>query len=138
VSAQQKPRSKYIAQLSDEERKRLDTLIQSGKHRARQLLKARVLLKADESDAGVEPGDSYDTARPVLADLSALSPDGYCPANVMPSIRTVGESVPRRKVRSLAGVRLANICIRLPAMVISATGSARAPSRIMKPAAPRL
>jgi len=58
VTAKQKPRSKYIVQLSDEERKRLDTLIQSGKHPARQLLKARVLLKADESDAGAGWSDS--------------------------------------------------------------------------------
>ena len=50
--AKRKPRSKYIVQLSDEERKRLETLIQSYKHRARQLLKARVLLKVDESDTG--------------------------------------------------------------------------------------
>jgi hypothetical protein len=52
VTAKQKSRSKFIVQLSDEERGRLDTLIQNGKHRARQLLKARILLKADESDAG--------------------------------------------------------------------------------------
>ena len=36
---------------------------------------------------------------------------------------------------ALAG---ANIACNVPAMVNSATGSARAPSRIMKPAAPRL
>jgi poly-gamma-glutamate capsule biosynthesis protein CapA/YwtB (metallophosphatase superfamily) len=58
VTAKQKPRSKYIVQLSDEERERLDTLIQNGKHRARQLLKARILLKADASDAGAGWGDS--------------------------------------------------------------------------------
>jgi poly-gamma-glutamate capsule biosynthesis protein CapA/YwtB (metallophosphatase superfamily) len=44
--------------LSDEERERLDTLIQNGKHRARQLLKARILLKADASDAGAGWSDS--------------------------------------------------------------------------------
>ena len=49
---------KYVVQLSDEERERLDTLIQSGKHRARQLLKARILLKADESDARAGWNDS--------------------------------------------------------------------------------
>jgi len=52
VTAKRKTRSKYIVRLSDEERERFDTLIQNGKHRARQLLKARVLLKADASDAG--------------------------------------------------------------------------------------
>lgn len=60
------------------------------------------------------------------------------PAMVSPSTRTVGASVPRRNCRSSAGVRWRNMSFRLPAMVISLTGSARAPSRIMKPAAPRL
>jgi poly-gamma-glutamate capsule biosynthesis protein CapA/YwtB (metallophosphatase superfamily) len=58
VTTKQKSRSKYIVQLSDEERERLDTLIQNGKHRARQLLKARILLKADASDAGAGWNDS--------------------------------------------------------------------------------
>jgi transposase len=43
---------KYIVKLSDEERERLVKLIQTGRHRARQALKARILLKADVSDAG--------------------------------------------------------------------------------------
>ena len=60
------------------------------------------------------------------------------PAIVIPSMRSVGAFVPYLKRRSSAGVRWANISTRLPAMVISATGSASAPSRIMKPAAPRL
>jgi len=58
VTAKQKSRSKYIVQLSDEERLRLDTLIQNGEHRARQLLKARILLKADATDAGAGWNDS--------------------------------------------------------------------------------
>jgi hypothetical protein len=58
VSAKRETRSKYIVRLSDEERERLDTLIQNGKHRARQLLKARILLKADASDAGAGWSDS--------------------------------------------------------------------------------
>jgi poly-gamma-glutamate capsule biosynthesis protein CapA/YwtB (metallophosphatase superfamily) len=58
VTAEQKTRSKYVVQLSEEERERLTTLIQSGKHRARQLLKARILLKADASDAGAGWNDS--------------------------------------------------------------------------------
>src|SRR3954454_6513230 len=63
---------------------------------------------------------------------------GQAPAIVISSTLTVGESVPRRNTRSLAGVRLAYISGKVPAMVISATGSASAPSRIMNPAAPRL
>ena len=58
MTAKQKSRSKYIVQLSDEEREQLDALIQNGKHRARQLLKARILPKADASDAGAGWNDS--------------------------------------------------------------------------------
>ena len=58
MTAKQKTRGKYVVRLSDEERERLNALIQTGKHRARQLLKARVLLKADASDAGVGWSDS--------------------------------------------------------------------------------
>jgi hypothetical protein len=36
----------------DEERERLNTLIRAGKHAARQLTKARILLKADASETG--------------------------------------------------------------------------------------
>ena len=44
--------------LSDEEREQLNTLIQKGKHRARQLVKARILLKADASEPGEGWSDS--------------------------------------------------------------------------------
>ena len=43
---------KYVVRLSDEEREQLETLIRKGKGPARRLLKARILLKADVSDAG--------------------------------------------------------------------------------------
>ena len=49
---------KYVVKLSDEERERLNTLIHSGKHRAGQLVKARILLKADASEAGDGWSDS--------------------------------------------------------------------------------
>jgi len=52
VTAKQRPITKYIVRLSNEERDRLNTLIQTGRHRARQVLKARILLKADASAAG--------------------------------------------------------------------------------------
>ena len=52
MTAQQTSLRKYIVKLSDEERERLNTLIQTGKHGARQVLKARILLKADASEAG--------------------------------------------------------------------------------------
>jgi len=43
---------RYVVRLSDEEREHLSAVIQTGKHPARKLLKARILLKADASDAG--------------------------------------------------------------------------------------
>ena len=43
---------KYVVRLNDEEREQLETLIRKGKGPARRLLKARILLKADVSDAG--------------------------------------------------------------------------------------
>jgi transposase len=49
---------KYLVRLSDEEREQLSSLIQSGRHAARKLLKARILLKADASEAGEGWSDS--------------------------------------------------------------------------------
>jgi len=43
---------KYVVRLSGEEREQLKTLIRKGKSPARRLLKARILLKADVSEAG--------------------------------------------------------------------------------------
>ena len=43
---------RYIVMLSADERERLNTLIQKGTSPARQVLKARILLKADASEAG--------------------------------------------------------------------------------------
>ncbi len=43
---------KYIFKVGADARERLKALIQKGKATARQLLKARILLKADASDAG--------------------------------------------------------------------------------------
>ncbi len=48
----------YIVKLSAEERAQLNTLIHTGKHPARQLTKARILLKADASEAGEGWSDS--------------------------------------------------------------------------------
>ena len=49
---------KYVVRLSADEREQLDTLIRKGKGPARRLLKARILLKADISDAGPGWSDS--------------------------------------------------------------------------------
>src|SRR5947199_4384340 len=43
---------KYVVRLSGEEHERLQALIRKGKGPARRLLKARILLKADVSEAG--------------------------------------------------------------------------------------
>ena len=43
---------KYVVRLSGEERERLETLVRKGKSPARRVLKARILLKADVSEAG--------------------------------------------------------------------------------------
>ncbi len=52
MTAKQPVVKKYIVKLSSDERERLNVLIQKGKAPARQLLKARILLKADASEAG--------------------------------------------------------------------------------------
>ena len=46
------PVKKYVVRLSGEEREQLEELIGKGKSAARRLLKARILLKADISEAG--------------------------------------------------------------------------------------
>jgi Homeodomain-like domain len=43
---------KYVVKLSTEERERLEAIIISGKRSAQLITKARILLKADTSDAG--------------------------------------------------------------------------------------
>ena len=49
---------KYVVRLSGEERQELETLIRKGKSQAGRLLKARILLKADVSEAGEGWSDS--------------------------------------------------------------------------------
>src|SRR6266540_345328 len=49
---------RYVVRLSGEERDRLETLIRKGKSPAQRLLKARILLKADVSEAGEGWSDS--------------------------------------------------------------------------------
>ena len=58
MTAKQASVKKYIVKLSDEERERLNTLIHKGKHRAGQLVRARILLKADASETGEGWSDS--------------------------------------------------------------------------------
>src|SRR5437660_7686128 len=49
---------KYVVRLSGEERERLEALIRKGKSPAQRVLKARILLKADASEAGEGWSDS--------------------------------------------------------------------------------
>jgi hypothetical protein len=49
---------RYVVRLSAEEREQLQNLIQKGKSPANRLLKARILLKADISEAGEGWSDS--------------------------------------------------------------------------------
>jgi hypothetical protein len=49
---------KYVVRLGAEEREQLNDLIRSGKRSAQLLTKARILLKADVSDAGEGWSDS--------------------------------------------------------------------------------
>jgi transposase len=58
VAAKEIAVKRYVVKLNDEERDRLNTLIHAGKHPARQLMKARILLKADASEAGEGWSDS--------------------------------------------------------------------------------
>jgi Homeodomain-like domain len=91
---------RYVVRLSEEERDRLNRLIRSGRHRARQLVRARILLKADASPAGEAWSDSQiaaaldtsvDTVARTRRDLvengldAALS-HAYSPASAQPRI----------------------------------------------------
>lgn len=58
MTAKQIAMKKYVVKLSDEERSRLNTLIHTGKRAAWQITKARILLKADASEAGDGWSDS--------------------------------------------------------------------------------
>ena len=52
MSAREVSVKKYVVRLSGEEREHLAALIRKGKGPAQRLLKARILLKADVSEAG--------------------------------------------------------------------------------------
>ena len=49
---------KYVVKLSAEERERLEVLVRAGKNSAQMLTRARILLKADVSEAGDGWSDS--------------------------------------------------------------------------------
>ena len=63
---------KYVVKLSAEERERLLAMIRSGKHPARKLMRARILLKADVSEAG-EAWSDCQIAQALDAGLATVS-----------------------------------------------------------------
>lgn len=58
MTAKQSAVKKYVVKLSDDERARLNAMIHKGKHPAWRITKARILLKADASEAGDGWSDS--------------------------------------------------------------------------------
>ena len=100
MTGQEASIKKYIVRLSADERERLNAVINAGKHPARKLLKARILLKADVSADGEGWSDSriaeaLDTsADTVLRTRQRLVEEGvdgalaykYSPASARPRI----------------------------------------------------
>lgn len=65
---------KYIIKLSKEERSLLDNIIRKGKHGAQKILRARILLKADQSSGrkwltDAEIASALDTSIPTVERL---------------------------------------------------------------------
>jgi len=58
MAAKENSVKRYVVRLSADERERLEALIRKGKSPAQRLLKARILLKADVSEAGEGWSDS--------------------------------------------------------------------------------
>src|ERR1700687_3733636 len=62
---------KYVVKLSGDERQQLNDLIHKGKRSAQQIMKARILLKADTSEAG-EAGSAGQMVRALETSLSTV------------------------------------------------------------------
>ena len=58
MAAKENSVKRYVVRLSADEREQLEALIRKGKSPAQRLLKARILLKADVSEAGEGWSDS--------------------------------------------------------------------------------
>ena len=57
---------KYVVALEDEERRRLQGIVQSGKHAARKIRWAQALLKADEGWQDQEIAEALDVSVPTV------------------------------------------------------------------------
>jgi hypothetical protein len=58
MAAKENSVKRYVVRMSADERERLEALIRKGMSPAQRLLKARILLKADVSEAGEGWSDS--------------------------------------------------------------------------------
>ena len=63
------PKKKYIVKLEDAEREQLEALLRGGKHGARQLTRARILLKADTGCLDEEIVEALDVGRATVERL---------------------------------------------------------------------
>jgi transposase len=63
------PAKRYIIKLSKSEKQDLRCMISSGKHSAKKLLKARVLLKADEGWTDQKIAESFDITTRTLENM---------------------------------------------------------------------
>lgn len=63
------PKKKYIVNLDDAERLQLEALLRGGKQRARQLTRARILLKADDGCTDEEIVEALDVGRATVERL---------------------------------------------------------------------
>src|SRR5438105_13865230 len=105
---------KYVVRLSAEEREHLQALIRKGKSPAKRLLKARILLKADVSEAGEGWSDSriikaLDTSVSMVYRVrKQLAEDGFEAVlsrkqRAMPAVARIFDGEKEAKVIALAG-----------------------------------
>src|SRR5690242_13791797 len=60
------PTKKYLVKLTDEERAALEQMLRRGKHSARKLVRARILLKADDGLADATIVEEVQTSPPTV------------------------------------------------------------------------
>ena len=63
------PKKKYIVKLSKSEKQKLKSMIASGKHSVKKLLKARVLLKSDQGWIDQKIADSLDVTTQTIENM---------------------------------------------------------------------
>jgi hypothetical protein len=80
VAAKEVAVKKYVVRLSVDERAQFNDLIHKGKRSAQLLKKARILLKADASEAGDHRADSEkNILKPHLKQQWVIAPDDSAP-----------------------------------------------------------